>query len=186
MGSRPCDFVDRSQIRDTSSPRDELRWRPARSPRIPLPPDQMGEPPRRTSPSRFRSPSRSWASLAVVSRLPVKWANPAVVRAPRGCHARGSSSDPLAASLAPGLLCFAAPSCATALVCARTTGKPRVLCASRQAAGGPPLVVSLSEEDPSRARRAAARPRRERSKGPDRACNDYAAANRGRRCPPRG
>lgn len=31
-------------------------------------------------------------------------------RAPRGCHARGSSSDPLGSALPPGVLCSAAPS----------------------------------------------------------------------------
>jgi hypothetical protein len=70
----------------------------------------------------------------------------------------GSSSDPLRSALPPGVPCFAVTSraAAAAIVGARTTGEPRGVCAARHAAGGPPRLAPLSEEDALAWRRALA------------------------------
>ena len=80
--------------------------------------------------------------------------------------ARGSSSDPLHLGAPPGLLCFAVASRAAArrrLVLAPPASPASCARFARQSAGGPCAEVPLSDEDPSRARRALARTRSGRS-----------------------
>jgi len=86
------------------------------------------------------------------------------MRGLRGCHARGSSSDPLASTLPPGFSASQIPPGPLRSLCFHHRRAPRAYGAARLPAGGPPRVRLRSpRRTRSRARRAVARTRQHSS-----------------------